>query len=161
MHHRKLRHSCTPEELTMTENLIPLCLVCHEYVHRHPTLAVEGGYIVLSFDDPREIPVNTFKAHDHQGVCKVCGVGILKKQSKPRFKGEARRTRRVIAVRVPDDWEDGGAVWDETLEQVKRELVVDELYEDEERIPNYEAVVAAMRDYIDTRQLVRGFREHG
>jgi hypothetical protein len=99
--------------------------------------------------------------HDHTANCKVCGIEIKKKMSKPRFQGEARRQRRVITVRVPDDWEDGGAVWDETLEQVKKELVEDGLYEDSERIPNYEAVIAAMRDYVDTRPLVRGFGEEG
>jgi hypothetical protein len=47
------------------------------------------------------------------------------------------------------DTENGGEVWDETLHDVKRALVGLGLYESAERIPAYEAVIAALRDWLN------------
>lgn len=154
-HHRKLRRHGDESEA----NLVPVCNACHTWIHANPKDAYATGYMLHEYEDPHEVSIDVSVPHDHTGECRVCGAVFEKKQSKPRFKGEARRQRRVIAIKVPEDWEDGGAVWDETLDQVKAELVVDGLYDDGEHIPNYEAVIAGLRDYIDTRPLVRSFRE--
>lgn len=75
------------------------------------------------------------------------------RESKPRrkkLKGEERRKRKVISVRVPDDEENGGEVWDETLGDVKEKLVKAELYESAEKIPAYEAIIAGLRDWLNS-----------
>lgn len=67
-----------------------------------------------------------------------------------RLKGDDRRKRKTISIRVPDDNEDGGAVWDETIERVKERLVKDELYSEGDVIPVYEAVIAGLMDWLDS-----------
>lgn len=66
-----------------------------------------------------------------------------------KLQGEERRKRRTISLRVPDDTEDGGAIWDETLEETKSKLVQLGLYSADDKIPNYEAVIAALRDWLN------------
>ena len=75
------------------------------------------------------------------------------REGKPKRKkhtGEARRKRRTISIKVPADTENGGEVWDETLDQVKAKLVTLGLYEEGADIPIYEALIAALRDWLDT-----------
>ena len=53
---------------------------------------------------------------EHQGECARCGVEI---KSKPRqnFKGEEKRQRKTVSIRVPDDaQEDGAGLLDEAVE---------------------------------------------
>lgn len=71
------------------------------------------------------------------------------KKRRKRFKGEARRKRRTISIRVPDDTENGGEIWDETLEAVKARLVLQELYDEGDAIPVYEALIAALTDWLN------------
>ena len=57
-HHRKLRkHGGTDE----AANLLALCgtgtLGCHGYVHANPAISYERGWLVHSWDDPKEVPV--------------------------------------------------------------------------------------------------------
>lgn len=85
---------------------------------------------------------------EHQGTCARCGVEI-KAPKRRKLQGEARRKRRTISLRVPDDTEDGGAIWDETLEETKAKLVRAGLYEEGDTIPNYEAVIAGLRDWLN------------
>lgn len=66
-----------------------------------------------------------------------------------RFKGEQRRKRKVISVKVPDDTENGGEIWDETLDRVKLRLIDMDLYDDGDRIPVYEALIAALTDWLN------------
>jgi hypothetical protein len=65
-----------------------------------------------------------------------------------KFEGEKRRKRKTISLRVPDDTEDGGAIWDELLDDVKTRLIEEGLYSEGDKIPNYEALVAALRDWL-------------
>jgi len=69
------------------------------------------------------------------------------KPKRPRFKGEQRRKRRTISIRVPDDTENGGEVWDELVDYTKERLVREGLYEEGAQIPNYEAITAALNDW--------------
>lgn len=72
------------------------------------------------------------------------------KPKRKRHTGEARRQRTTISIKVPCDTEDGGAVWDETMEQVKEKLILAGLYGETDRIPVYEALIAALRDWLNT-----------
>lgn len=69
------------------------------------------------------------------------------KPKRPRFKGEARRKRKTISIRVPDDSENGADLWDELVEYTKARLVREGLYEEGATIPNYEALFAALTDW--------------
>lgn len=65
-----------------------------------------------------------------------------------RLQGEERRKRKGISVRVPDDAEDGAFLWDEALLLVKERLIREGLYEEGDLIPNYEALMAALNDWL-------------
>lgn len=72
------------------------------------------------------------------------------KPKRKRFKGEQRRKRRTISIRVPDDTENGGEIWDETLDEVREALIEMELYDETDKIPAYEAIIAALRDWLNS-----------
>lgn len=72
----------------------------------------------------------------------------VRKPKRRKFEGEERRRRRRITIAVPTDRENGGEVWDEILAQVKERLVVRGLWEDVEHVPAYEALVAALWDWL-------------
>ncbi|TDL43860.1 HNH endonuclease [Microbacterium oleivorans] len=54
MHHRQLRRHGDHAPA----NLVHLCRGCHNHVHAKPADAVDEGFIVPSWDDPRQVPVN-------------------------------------------------------------------------------------------------------
>lgn len=57
--------------------------------------------------------------HEHQGECIHCGEE-MKTKPRQKFKGEARRNRKTISVKVPQDsQEDGAALWDDLIEQLR------------------------------------------
>lgn len=64
IHHRRLRSHPFPA-LHESANLITLCgsgtTGCHGWVHNHPQEAQKHGYIVLSTQNPLDVPV------DYQG----------------------------------------------------------------------------------------------
>lgn len=64
-----------------------------------------------------------------------------------RLEGDERRKRRRISIAVPADRENGGEVWDEILVLVKAKLVRLGLYSENDQIPNYEAITAALYDW--------------
>ncbi len=74
--------------------------------------------------------------------------GEKRKKPAKRLKGEARRKRRTISIKVPNDTEDGGALWDEMLDNVKTRLVTEGLYDEGDHIPVYEALMAAANDWL-------------
>jgi hypothetical protein len=128
-----------------------LCWQCHEQIHREPAWAYEHGYLVHSYDDPAKVPVELkwpgerqfeqSDEHEHEGKCEKCGLEIKSKPRK-RFKGEARRTRSTISLKVPKDAdEDGAAVFDELIEQA-RELL------GEPDKPIYYILVAALYVFV-------------
>lgn len=87
--------------------------------------------------------------HEHTGKCEQCGIELNVKPKRKKFEGEERRQRRTISIKVPNDQEDGGAIWDETLRDVKAALVGLGLYDNPEKIPAYEALIAALRDWLN------------
>jgi len=76
------------------------------------------------------------------------------KRQKPRLRlrGEERRKRKRISIALPDDWEDGGALWDELVEDVKDWLYEEGLYGDRGRIPVAEALFAMHHDWVQVRK---------
>lgn len=74
-------------------------------------------------------------------------VGAPKKRK--RKQGDERRKRRTISIRVPNDTENGGEIWDETLERVKDRLIGGGLYSEGDKIPDYEATIAAWNDWLN------------
>jgi hypothetical protein len=108
-----------------------LCWKCHGEIHAEPAWAYEHGYLVHSYDDPASVPVDlkwpgerkfVQKEHEHRAACEVCGVEI---KSKPRqnFKGEEKRQRKTVSIRVPDDaQEDGAGLLDENIEILEQKI---------------------------------------
>lgn len=53
-HHRKLRSQGGRHEPV---NGLMVCHLCHEWIHRHPALSYEAGWLVRSLDEPKLVPV--------------------------------------------------------------------------------------------------------
>jgi hypothetical protein len=144
--------------LIVTVEVIPhvtgLCRECHDKVTDHRFwIKLEGDEFVLY--EREDAPVNR-ESEDEDPYWRT--IGPLSPQpggrDKParrrkRKEGEERRKRRTISLRVPDDTEDGGAIWDELLDEVKARLIDEGLYSEGDKIPNYEALVAALRDWLN------------
>jgi hypothetical protein len=120
--------------------------------------AVESHDAWIKLEDGRFEWYDRLEGHydeDNNPIVRWARVGQLNPQpgsreGKPkrkRLKGEARRKRRVISIRVPDDTENGGELWDEMLEQVKEKLVANE-YENAEELAVYETVMAGLYGYV-------------
>lgn len=141
-----------------------LCRAHHDAVERHDAwIKLEDGIFVW-YDrvtigghiiDGQEVVLEESDAGKEEwyplGPLDPQPAGRAKSHKKRRkLKGEARRKRKTISLRVPDDTEDGGAIWDETLEETKAKLVQLGLYDEGDAIPNYEAVIAGLRDWLNT-----------
>ena len=147
-HHRKLRSQGGDDSWG---NQIRLPREIHDLIHAHPEVAYQHGMLVREHEDPAAIEP------DLAGFMQSVGMeGEPAKETKPRKRldGEARRKRRTISVKVPNDTENGGELWDETVEQVKARLVEEGLYSGDDNIPVYEALMAALRDWLDRAGLV-------
>lgn len=60
IHHRTPRGmggSSDPETNYSPANLVSLCRSCHDYVHAHPAESYDDGFLVRSWDDPRDCPL--------------------------------------------------------------------------------------------------------
>ena len=60
IHHRTPRGmggSSDPETNYGLANLVSLCRSCHDHVHANPAESYENGFLVRSWDDPRDCPV--------------------------------------------------------------------------------------------------------
>ena len=69
-HHRKLRSQASKTEKHTVSNLIR---TCHEWIHANPMLAYEHGYLVHSYADPREVPID----HVKWGTCYLWNDGTV------------------------------------------------------------------------------------
>lgn len=54
VHHRMLRSAGSDERAC---NRVTLCAWCHQWVHGHPELALEQGWLTGRYQDPAEAPV--------------------------------------------------------------------------------------------------------
>lgn len=148
-HHRQLRRSGNDD----WGNLIHLPTEIHDLVHANPEVAYQYGLLVSQEKDPAAIEP------DIPGFCAHVGFeGILggaEKPKRPRKKDAERRARTRLSVAVPKDTEDGGGIWDDTLEEVKQRLfdmglINPDEYPDPQKYPNYEAIIAAWRDWLNS-----------
>jgi len=57
LHHRKLRRHCTKEERNAPWNLLEVTPELHRYIHENVAESYERGWLVRSWQDPREIGV--------------------------------------------------------------------------------------------------------
>jgi len=57
MHHRKRRPHCTPEEYDAPWNLLEVTPELHRWIHDNPGLSYARGWLVHSWEDPRDVPV--------------------------------------------------------------------------------------------------------
>src|SRR5699024_12283126 len=53
-HHRKMR---SQQGKHTRENCVAACNACHGYIHRHPAIAYEKGWLVQRVKDPTNIPI--------------------------------------------------------------------------------------------------------
>jgi hypothetical protein len=138
-HHRKSRRHPDAEQ---PDNLLRVCLKCHEYIHAHPEESYERGWLIHSWDEitPLENP-----RHEHTGKCEICHAPIGGKKKK-RLRGEERRKRTTISIRVPKDaQEDGGEIWDDLIERVGERLDREGL---DGKRPPYYLIVDALNDWL-------------
>lgn len=131
---------------------IGLCREHHDQVEqRVAMIALIGGtYVWFEGNDGRDGNRGDGAAMVELGDLNPQPGSTRAKAKKKRFAGEARRKRKVITLRVPNDTEDGGAVYDETLERVKSKLVTEELYAEGDAIPAFEATIAAWNDWLNS-----------
>jgi len=145
--------------LVVIPHVAGLCREHHEQLERHDAwVKLEDGVFVW-YDRVRPAEGRGVRPGDSTfEEVEWAQVGALDPQPGGREKsrkrrrklqGEARRKRKTISLRVPDDTEDGGAIWDETLEETKAKLVQLGLYDEGDAIPNYEAVIAGLRDWLN------------
>lgn len=141
-HHRKLR---SQGGTGFWGNMIELPSDVHRMVHENPEVAYQHGLLVKSYDDPNQI------RPDVRGFLASLGyegnAGIKPKRKNFERDSDERRRRRRISIAVPADRENGGEVWDEILALVKAKLVRLGLYSENDQIPNYEAITAALYDW--------------
>jgi len=140
-----------PESKPVTKVTIPhvtgLCREHHDQAEDHRAwIKLEDG--VFNWYDRRKLPKMT--VWDLVGPLNPQPGSREGKAKRKRFKGEARRKRRTVSIRVPDDTENGGEVWDLTMELVKERLVIMELYEADAKIPDFEAIIAGLTDWLNT-----------
>lgn len=129
-------------------HVVGLCREHHDQVEdHHAWIKLEDGTWNW-YDRPRTQEENG-TGFDLVGRLSPQPGSVEGRAKRKKFKGDQRRKRRVISVKVPDDTENGGEIWDETIEDVKARLIEAGLYEDGSRIPIYEALIAALRDWLN------------
>jgi hypothetical protein len=55
IHHRMLRSAGSDERAC---NRVTLCAMCHNFVHMHPTISIDEGWLCGRYGDPAEVPVD-------------------------------------------------------------------------------------------------------
>lgn len=126
-----------------------LCRAHHDNVEQHDAwIKLENGVWNWYDRDANQPVSDDWKEWVLVGPLSPQPGSVEGKKKRKKFAGEARRKRRTISVRVPDDTENGGEIWDATLEDVKAKLVRMELYDHDDKIPVYEALIAALTDWL-------------
>src|SRR3990167_3684257 len=131
-HHRKRRSQGGDDSPT---NILLLPQEVHAWVHDNPDKAYELGWLVKSYDDPKEISVQIPEEL----------VKIAKRREK-RQKEEARQ-RAVVSIRVPkDEREDGAKILDELIDQCRFKLTP--VLGLKENCPAYYVLVPVLSDWL-------------
>jgi len=75
---------------------------------------------------------------EHQGTCARCGVE-MKQKPRQNFRGEEKRQRKTVSIRVPDDaQEDGAGLLDEAVETLEAKIFL------ESKRPKYHTIMDAL-----------------
>jgi hypothetical protein len=125
-----------------------LCRPHHEAVELHDAwIKLEEGEFVWYDRDERGSSGIESQGEDSQTILEWIALGPLNPQpgsktgrpKRKRFKGEARRNRATISVKVPQDaQEDGAGLWDEAIENLEAKI------SGEERRPIYYTIMDAL-----------------
>lgn len=144
-------------ERIVIPHVVGLCRAHHDDVEEHRSwirLEEDGQFVWYDRSD-----VDGVLAEYTTGEWLLVGAldpqpGRGEKTRKPRFRlrGDERRQRKRISIALPDDWEDGGALWDELIEDVKDWLFDEGVFGDRGRIPVAEALFAMHHDWVQTRK---------
>lgn len=158
-HHRRMRSQGGSGH---PNNILKVTPELHQMIHHNPEVAYKHGLLVHSWDDPAHIEVDipAFLAelgheHEHKASCEFCGEQLKVKPKRTNHAKDSpeRRDRKRVTIAVPNDRENGGQLWDEILDAVKMKLDVaglinPETYPDPIKYPAYEALVAALWDWL-------------
>lgn len=157
--------SVDPESGDPVDVIVPhvtgLCRAHHEAVERHDAwIKLEDGVFVWYDRQAVDRPPNetTPEGIKIRQEMEWVSTGPLNPQpgsreGKPkrkRLSGEARMKRRTISIKVPDDEaENGGQVWDDTLEAVRTKLEKDG-YKGASEKSVYVVLIAALVGYLQS-----------
>lgn len=119
IHHRKRRSQGGDNS---PANLVPLCVLCHDWVHRNPEQAYREGWLVRSWQDPAEVPAvplpvgPEFSAPQNLEPGKPCPTC---ERRVPHPKKPTTPKTKTFSVRVPvDDAETFNELIDATAEHL-------------------------------------------
>lgn len=130
-HHRKRRGEGDDRPI----NLLDVCFVCHEWIHKHPEEAHEMGLIVWTWEEPEDVPVkvslerlqnesaqltvdgdevphkHVVNADGTEEECPRChGKGRVLKKTKPLAGEETGPKQKTVwGIRVPKENRENGA----------------------------------------------------
>lgn len=128
-HHRKRRSQGGDDS---PSNVINIPDKLHEWIHANPEEAYSFGLLVKSYDDPAGVEITIPENFS---------------RPRPRLKGEARKKRRTISIRVPDGTNENGAeVYDELLRAAANKLAPELGWD--ENVPAYFVITASLARVI-------------
>jgi len=128
-HHRQKRRGGDDRPV----NVLYVSPTLHEWIEKHPAEAAKMGWSVSQQQNPEDVSI----------VLPDAVPGQEKRKGTPRLKGEARKTRRTISVKVPDTADENGAeVYDTLLQGVREKLAPVMGWED--NVPAYFVLTAAL-----------------
>lgn len=116
--------STPPVGVAMIPHVTGLCREHHDDVEEHQAwIKLEDGEFVWynrADNDPVRRPLDERVEWDRFGPLNPQPGSRTGKPKRRKFKGEARRKRTTISVKVPkDEQEDGAGLWDEAIEQLE------------------------------------------
>lgn len=135
-------HNVIVPTLTIIPHVTGLCREHHEAVERHDAwIKLEDGVWMWYDRVPDDKVLLGETGWEPRGPLNPQPGSVEGKTKRKRFQGEARRTRRTISLRVPDDaGEDGAALMDEAVESLEEKINPD----DTKRRPIYFTLMDAV-----------------
>lgn len=127
-HHRQKRRSGDDRPV----NILYVSNGLHDWIEKHPEEAAKMGWTVSQNENPEDVSI----------VLPDVVPGEEKKK-KPRLKGEARKKRRTLSLRVPDTADENGAEIFDTLVDAARDKLAPEHGWDDD-VPVYFVLTAAL-----------------